>query len=80
LLAAKPGTSRILTAGRTHEEEFIGWRMTRNREDAKTSSAEPPKSVPSFEKKFEGESLFSTWLTRIASTSTYVVAQEARIA
>ncbi len=43
----------------------LAWRMTRNREDAEDVVQQSLQKAFLHLKKFEGESLFSTWLTRI---------------
>src|SRR2546425_8411003 len=63
-----------------HERKIFSMaqRITRNREDAEDVVQQSFQKAFIHLKKFEGKSLFYTWLTRIAiNRGTYVVAQEA---
>jgi RNA polymerase sigma-70 factor (ECF subfamily) len=53
-------------------------RMTRNREDAEDAVQQSFQKAFIHLKKFEGESLFSTWLTRIAINEALMVLRKRR--
>src|SRR5260370_21722357 len=66
--AAKTGDSRAFELlVQRHEGKIflLAQRMTRNREDAEDVVQQSFQKAFIHLKKFEGESLFSTWLTRI---------------
>ena len=82
LLARKPGTLVHLSywSNGTRGRFFsLAHRMTRNREDALEDVVQQSfqKAFIHF-KKFEGESLFSTWLTRIAINEALMLLRRKR--
>ncbi len=56
----------------------LAWRMTRNREDAEDVVQQSLQKAFLHLKKFEGESLFSTWLTRIAINEVLMLLRKKR--
>src|SRR5260370_4522783 len=57
---------------------LLAQRMTRNREDAEDVVQQSFQKAFIHLKKFEGESLFSTWLTRIAINAALMVLRRRR--
>src|SRR5882672_1443899 len=56
----------------------LAWRMTRNREDAEDVVQQSLQKAFLHLKKFEGESLFSTWLTRIVINEVLMLLRKKR--
>ena len=56
----------------------LAWRMTHNREDAEDVVQQSFQKAFIHLKKFEGESLFSTWLTRIAINEALMLLRRKR--
>jgi len=56
----------------------LAQRMTRNREDAEDVAQQSFQKAFIHLKKFEGESLFSTWLTRIAINEALMLLRRKR--
>src|SRR5260370_7734472 len=64
-----------------HEGKILSLaqRMTRNREDAEDVVQQSFQKAFIHLKKFEGESLFSTWLTRIAINEALMLLRRRRV-
>jgi RNA polymerase sigma-70 factor, ECF subfamily len=78
---AKTGDTRAfeLLVGRHEGRIFsLAWRMTRNREDAEDVVQQSFQKAFIHLEKFEGESLFSTWLTRIAINEALMLLRRKR--
>jgi RNA polymerase sigma-70 factor, ECF subfamily len=79
--AAKTGDGSAfeLLVRRNEEKIFsLAQRMTRNREDAEDVVQQSFQKAFIHLKKFEGESLFSTWLTRIAINEALMMLRRKR--
>ena len=79
--AAKGGNLQAFEVLVERHEQMIfslAWRMTRNREDAEDVVQQSLQKAFLHLKKFEGESLFSTWLTRIAINEVLMLLRRKR--
>jgi RNA polymerase sigma-70 factor, ECF subfamily len=79
--AAKTGNARAFDVlVERHERRIfsLAQRMTRNREDAEDVVQQSFQKAFIHLKKFEGESLFSTWLTRIAINEALMLLRRRR--
>jgi RNA polymerase sigma-70 factor (ECF subfamily) len=79
--SAKAGDARALEVlVERHERRIfsLAQRMTRNREDAEDVMQQSFQKAFTHLKKFEGESLFSTWLTRIAINEALMLLRRRR--
>src|SRR5258707_53878 len=79
--AAKPGDARAFELlVQRHERKIfsLAQRMTRNREDAEDVVQQAFQKAFIHLKKFEGDSLFSTWLTRIAINEALMLLRRRR--
>jgi RNA polymerase sigma-70 factor (ECF subfamily) len=79
--SAKAGDARPLEVlVERHERRIfsLAQRMTRNREDAEDVMQQSFQKAFTHLKKFEGESLFSTWLTRIAINEALMLLRRRR--
>jgi len=79
--AAKGGNLQAFEVLVERHEQMIfslAWRMTRNREDAEDVVQQSLQKAFLHLKKFEGESLFSTWLTRIAINEVLMLLRSKR--
>jgi RNA polymerase sigma-70 factor, ECF subfamily len=79
--AAKTGDGRAfeLLVQRHERKVFsLAQRMTRNREDAEDVVQQSFQKAFVYLKKFEGDSLFSTWLTRIAINEALMLLRRKR--
>src|SRR5882672_801348 len=78
---AKTGDARAFELlVQRHEGKIfsLAYRMTRNREDAEDVVQQSFQKAFIHLKKFEGESLFSTWLTRIAINEALMLLRRKR--
>jgi len=71
---------RILVERHSRKILTVTWRITRNREDARDLTQETFLKAFRYLNRFQGKSLFSTWLTRIAINEALIWLRKRRSA